>query len=75
VRATSHARVGGRAGVSVRGRVKARRGLGRARVRLGLAALAAARLRRFAGLRGDGLRVNILTLMVRTWRVKGALCA
>jgi len=31
--ATSHARVGGRAKVSVRGRVEVRRGLGRARVR------------------------------------------
>jgi len=33
VRATSHARVGGRAEVSVGGRVEVRRGLGRARVR------------------------------------------
>jgi len=33
VRATSHARVGARAEVSMRGRVEVRRGLGRARVR------------------------------------------
>ena len=33
VRATSHARVGGRAEVSVGGRLEVRRGLGRARVR------------------------------------------
>jgi len=33
VRATSHVRVGGRAEVSVRGRVEVRRGQGRARVR------------------------------------------
>ena len=33
VRATSHARVGGRAEVSVRGSVEVRRGLGRARIR------------------------------------------
>jgi len=33
VRATSNARVGGRAEVSMRGRVEVRRGLGRARVR------------------------------------------
>ena len=33
MRATSHARVGGRGEVSVRGRVEVRHGLGRARVR------------------------------------------
>jgi len=62
VRATSHARVGGRAEVSMRGRVEVRRGLGRARVRRAPAGpLRSIQLEASRGHEGDATPATLLS--------------